>query len=181
MSRSANTVASTWPASAFSTGCWRRYESSLDRALRAPRTTMLVMFAVIALNVFLYVIVPKGFFPQQDTGVIRAPSWRTRHLVPGDAAQAERLHQDHPPPILRSLPSVGFTGGGSQRNTGMNIHRAQAAGTAQGQRRCRHQPPAPQAGARFPAPRYSCKRRKISASAPGARIRNTSMRCKATI
>ncbi len=30
--------------------------------------TMLVLFATVCLNVYLYVIVPKGFFPQQDTG-----------------------------------------------------------------------------------------------------------------
>jgi multidrug efflux pump len=44
------------------------YEATLVRVLRHERLTMLVMLATIALTVYLYVIVPKGFFPQQDTG-----------------------------------------------------------------------------------------------------------------
>ena len=44
------------------------YQSSLGVALRHPGVTMLVLLATICLNVHLFVIVPKGFFPQQDTG-----------------------------------------------------------------------------------------------------------------
>lgn len=46
------------------------YAASLDVVLRHPRLTLLCLFLVIAGNVWLYVIIPKGFFPQQDTGVI---------------------------------------------------------------------------------------------------------------
>ena len=35
----------------------------------APRPLMMVVLAaIIALNIYLYIVVPKGFFPQQDTG-----------------------------------------------------------------------------------------------------------------
>ena len=44
------------------------YERSLAVCLRHPVVTMLVMAATIALNIYLYVVIPKGFFPQQDTG-----------------------------------------------------------------------------------------------------------------
>ncbi|MDD6181875.1 MAG: efflux RND transporter permease subunit [Desulfovibrionaceae bacterium] len=44
------------------------YAASLRTALDHPRLTLLALLAVICLNVWLYVIVPKGFFPQQDTG-----------------------------------------------------------------------------------------------------------------
>jgi multidrug efflux pump len=44
------------------------YERSLDWAIHHRRWVMLILFATIALNAYLYVIVPKGFFPQQDTG-----------------------------------------------------------------------------------------------------------------
>ncbi|HVT14588.1 MAG TPA: multidrug efflux RND transporter permease subunit [Thermoanaerobaculia bacterium] len=45
-----------------------RYESSLSWVLRHQRLTALVTLATMAATVYLYVIVPKGFFPQQDTG-----------------------------------------------------------------------------------------------------------------
>ena len=46
------------------------YAASLDVVLRHPRLTLLGFFLVIAANVWLYVVIPKGFFPQQDTGII---------------------------------------------------------------------------------------------------------------
>ena len=44
------------------------YESTLRGVLRHQRITMLVTLSTIGFTVYLYVIVPKGFFPQQDTG-----------------------------------------------------------------------------------------------------------------
>jgi multidrug efflux pump len=44
------------------------YDDSLARALRRAPLTMLSLLAVIILSVVLYVVVPKGFFPRQDTG-----------------------------------------------------------------------------------------------------------------
>lgn len=46
------------------------YAASLPVVLRHRRLTMAVFLGVMAATVWLYVIVPKGFFPQQDTGVI---------------------------------------------------------------------------------------------------------------
>lgn len=46
----------------------RGYKRSLTWALAHSRWMMLLLFTTIGLNVFLYTIVPKGFFPQQDTG-----------------------------------------------------------------------------------------------------------------
>ena len=50
------------------------YERGLDLALRWRLTTLLVFFATLALSVYLFVIIPKGFFPQQDIGLISATS-----------------------------------------------------------------------------------------------------------
>jgi multidrug efflux pump len=54
----------------------RFYESSLRVVLRHQFVTLMVTLGTIALTVCLYIVVPKGFFPQQDTGrltgVIRA-------------------------------------------------------------------------------------------------------------
>ncbi|NYT23653.1 efflux RND transporter permease subunit [Alcaligenaceae bacterium] len=47
---------------------WAGYKRSLNWALAHSRITLMVLFATIGLNVYLYTIVPKGFFPQQDTG-----------------------------------------------------------------------------------------------------------------
>ncbi len=44
------------------------YEITLAWVLRHPRLTMLATLATVGLSVWLYIIVPKGFFPQQDTG-----------------------------------------------------------------------------------------------------------------
>jgi multidrug efflux pump len=44
------------------------YDSSLVWALRRAPLTMLSLLAVLCLSVVLYIVVPKGFFPRQDTG-----------------------------------------------------------------------------------------------------------------
>ncbi|WP_407164974.1 multidrug efflux RND transporter permease subunit [Bradyrhizobium sp. ORS 111] len=52
----------------------RGYERGLNLALRWKFTTLMVFFATLALSVYLFVIIPKGFFPQQDVGLITATS-----------------------------------------------------------------------------------------------------------
>jgi multidrug efflux pump len=47
------------------------YERTLDWALHHPRTVMLLLCATVGLNIYLYVVIPKGFFPQQDTGQLQ--------------------------------------------------------------------------------------------------------------
>ncbi|MGN6086829.1 efflux RND transporter permease subunit, partial [Trinickia sp.] len=44
------------------------YGRTLGWALSHPLLTLMTLIATIALNAYLYVVVPKGFFPQQDTG-----------------------------------------------------------------------------------------------------------------
>ncbi len=94
-----------------------RYERSLGWALRHSRFMLLVLLATIGLNVYLYVIVPKGFFPQQDTGRIigsiqadQAISFQA--MRPKLAAFVDIIGKD---PAVANV--IGFTGG-SQRNTG---------------------------------------------------------------
>src|SRR5213080_1389609 len=50
------------------------YERGLDLALRWRFATLMVFFATLGLSVYLFVIIPKGFFPQQDVGLITATS-----------------------------------------------------------------------------------------------------------
>jgi hydrophobe/amphiphile efflux-1 (HAE1) family protein len=50
------------------------YEAGLRVVLRHRFTTLMVLLGTIALTGYLYVIIPKGFFPQQDTGLILGQS-----------------------------------------------------------------------------------------------------------
>jgi multidrug efflux pump len=94
----------------------RGYERSLGWALRFPLLMVLVFLTTIALTVYLYIAIPKGFFPQQDTG-------RLIGFVRADQSisfQAMRQKLDRLAAIVIADPAVqnvtAFTGGG-QRNT----------------------------------------------------------------
>jgi multidrug efflux pump subunit AcrB len=55
---------------AFFTGILAFYRRTLDVALHFRQITLLVFFATMALTIYLYVEIPKGFFPDQDNGII---------------------------------------------------------------------------------------------------------------
>jgi hydrophobic/amphiphilic exporter-1 (mainly G- bacteria), HAE1 family len=95
------------------------YERGLDRALRWSKTTLLIFFATLALSVYLFVIIPKGFFPQQDNGLITAASETAQDI---SFADMER-HQEELGEIVQADPAVAsiamfIGGGGSALNTG---------------------------------------------------------------
>src|SRR5205823_9116367 len=60
-----------WSERAFN-AMLHAYERGLDLALRWKFTTLTIFFATLGLSVYLFVIIPKGFFPQQDNGLITA-------------------------------------------------------------------------------------------------------------
>jgi HAE1 family hydrophobic/amphiphilic exporter-1 len=62
-----------WSERAFD-AMLRGYERGLDLAMRWRLTTLTIFFATLALSVYLFVVIPKGFFPQQDNGLITATS-----------------------------------------------------------------------------------------------------------
>jgi multidrug efflux pump len=107
---------SRWAENVF-TGMLRGYERSLAFSLRHSRLVMLVLFATIGLNVYLYIVVPKGFFPRQDTGRL-VGSLQTDQA---SSFQATRVKLAEFIKIVQSDPAVesvtGFTGGG-RRNGG---------------------------------------------------------------
>lgn len=98
-------------------GFLNTYKNSLAVVLRHNFITLLVLFVVIGLNVYLYVIIPKGFFPQQDTGRISGSIQADQ----GISFQAMRGKLADFIAIVKRDPAVenvvGFIGGG-QRNTG---------------------------------------------------------------
>ena len=52
--------------------CLKGYEWALDRVLKYKAITLAVTFATLAATVYLYIAIPKGFFPTEDTGFIAA-------------------------------------------------------------------------------------------------------------
>ncbi|HXC38480.1 MAG TPA: efflux RND transporter permease subunit, partial [Burkholderiales bacterium] len=93
------------------------YSRSLAWSLRHGAVMLLILAATVALNIYLYVIVPKGFFPQQDTG-------RLVGFIQADQSisfQAMRQKLSDFVETVKSDPAVenvvAFTGGG-QRNGG---------------------------------------------------------------
>jgi multidrug efflux pump len=89
----------------------RFYGASLGLVLRHPLITILVFLATVILNIDLYVNIPKGFFPQQDTGRIIA-GIRADQAI---SFQAMRRKFRQFMQIVREDPDVesvaGFTGG----------------------------------------------------------------------
>ena len=106
---------SRW-SKAFGAGVMHGYRRSLAWALRHQPITLLVFFAVVGLNFYLYGAIAKGFFPQQDTG-------RVIGFIQADQAtsfQAMQQRLDRFLAVVKADPAVehvtGFTGG-SQRNS----------------------------------------------------------------
>jgi hydrophobe/amphiphile efflux-1 (HAE1) family protein len=66
------------------------YETALTAALRHKAATLGVMLATIAATVGLFVIIPKGFFPQQDTGMIMGITEAAQDVSPEDMALRQR-------------------------------------------------------------------------------------------
>ena len=66
-----------------------RYAESLDWALASKGLVMLILLGVIALNVYLFYVVPKSLFPQQDTGqFVGGLQRRPEHFEQGDGREA---------------------------------------------------------------------------------------------
>ena len=97
------------------------YDRCLEVVFRHQIITLLVALGTIALTVFLYVVIPKGFFPVQDTGLIQAVTDASQ-TVSFDAmagrqrALAEAILKD---PDVESLSSyIGVDGTNPTLNSG---------------------------------------------------------------
>ena len=89
----------------------RRYDASLSWVLRRPRGMLALTVLIMAINVYLFVVVPKGFFPQQDTGrltgTIRAAQDISFQAMQQKLTEVVGIVQNDP--AVESV--VGFTGG----------------------------------------------------------------------
>jgi len=93
------------------------YGSSLRWVLRYSAVALGVLLATIGLAVYLYIVTPKGFFPQQDTGRLTGSIQAAQDVSFQDMRQKQQQFTQ----IVMADPAVdtvvAFTGGGSS-NTG---------------------------------------------------------------
>jgi HAE1 family hydrophobic/amphiphilic exporter-1 len=99
----------------------RGYEKGLDAVLAHQFVTLLVFFATVAATAFLFVVIPKGFFPQQDTGLISGQTEAAQDI--SFAAMMDRQQaigrivlQD--PAVDSMAMSIGGSRGGNALNNG---------------------------------------------------------------
>jgi hydrophobe/amphiphile efflux-1 (HAE1) family protein len=94
------------------------YDRGLRWVLDHQALTLGVTVATVCLNVFLFYIVPKGFFPQQDTGLLSGSIQASQDI----SFDAMRVKQKQFSDIITADPAVqsniAFVGGGNAMNTG---------------------------------------------------------------
>jgi multidrug efflux pump subunit AcrB len=97
------------------------YGKTLRFVLQYQTTTLLVAVATLALTVYLYVVIPKGFFPIQDTGLVTGFAEAGQDISPSEMSRlmmqlGEVLAKD---PDIESVGSAMGSGGSAQTaNTG---------------------------------------------------------------
>jgi multidrug efflux pump len=111
------------------------YRSSLHWVLAHPRLTMIVLALTIVLNGILIDIIPKGFFPQQDTGAITGgvQGPQDSSFPAMDASIKQIVGVIKADPAVQNV--IAFTGGGGATNTGfiymalkpLNVRKVSAA------------------------------------------------------
>jgi multidrug efflux pump subunit AcrB len=100
------------------------YHRTLDKALAHRRITLAVFFATLVATGYVFVTIPKGFFPQQDTGFVFGTSEAAQDISFADMRQhqlalAKIVMQD--PAVANVLMSIGSGGGQTQNNGRMFI------------------------------------------------------------
>jgi hydrophobe/amphiphile efflux-1 (HAE1) family protein len=99
----------------------RFYGRTLDVALRFQFITLMVFVATVATTVVLYVVIPKGFFPTQDTGIIIGITDAAQDIS-YDAMQKLQGQVDqlvlHDPAVASVVSSVGAGTSGQTANNG---------------------------------------------------------------
>ena len=94
------------------------YRRSLRWALENPGLILTTLVLIIALNVAIAIKIPKGFFPQQDTGSLQGSMRGPQDAsYPAMNAALQQIQQ-----VIKNDPAVqnvvGFTGGGGATNSG---------------------------------------------------------------
>ncbi|MGA2314770.1 MAG: multidrug efflux RND transporter permease subunit [Thermodesulfobacteriota bacterium] len=102
-------------------GMRQRYDVTLRWALRHPRFMLILTLVTVLVNVGLFIVIPKGFFPEQDTGRLSATIQAEQDI----SFQAMKDKFTQVVDIIRSDPEVDYVaaftgggGGGTTTNTG---------------------------------------------------------------
>jgi multidrug efflux pump len=100
------------------------YGSALDVALNHPASILLIVFLTMGINVYLYAKVPKGFFPQQDTGRLNGNVVGEQHisyqaLVDKAKWFEEQVRTD---PDVETVTMVAGTSGGGFGGNSANMN-----------------------------------------------------------
>jgi len=159
----------------------RAYEIGLDLVLRWRLTTLLVFFATVALSGYLFVVIPKGFFPQQDTGLITSITEAGQDV---SFVQMTRI-QEEIGSIVQADPDVASVamaigGGGNALNNG----RMYITLTPRDERKANAQQIIARLRPQFDkvvARGFSCRRRRTSGWAVARRARSSNIPCRTPI
>ncbi len=114
-----------------------RYGRMLEWVLDHQPITLLIAVATLALTVLLYILIPKGFFPVQDTGAIQAITEAQQSISFDAMAQRQQemariVLQD---PAVESLTSyIGVDGTNSTLNSGRMLINLKPFGSGDGKR-----------------------------------------------
>jgi multidrug efflux pump len=105
----------------FFNGLLARYRRTLEWALLHRAIMLIILLITVCLNVYLYMIIPKGFFPQQDTGRLMGSIQADQSI----SFQAMQQKLKDFMLIVKKDPDVdtvvGFTGGGRVNSGSMYI------------------------------------------------------------
>jgi hydrophobe/amphiphile efflux-1 (HAE1) family protein len=114
-------------------GLLNLYEAGLKIVLRHRFITLMTMLGTIALTGYFYVLIPKGFFPQQDTGLIIGLSEAAQDISFQAMAERQQALLDA---VVRdpAVASVGAAVGAGGGNTTVNNGRVYIALKPQNQR-----------------------------------------------
>ncbi|WP_024280597.1 multidrug efflux RND transporter permease subunit [Xanthobacter sp. 126] len=108
-------------AEAFFDGMLKVYDTGLKWVLKHQFLTLMSLLATVAATGWLYVAIPKGFFPQQDTGFIQGFSEAAQDISFSAMTSKQMALLDivaRDPAIENVSGSVGATGGSQTINTG---------------------------------------------------------------
>ena len=125
----------------FFSGLIAFYRRTLDIALRHHFITLLVFLGTVSLSVYLYVVIPKGFFPPQDNGSCWAITEAAQDISFKEMTQvqqrlADMIAQDPDTAVLRRHRWVaGF--GGQPNNVGRLFIALKPLGPARRRLGCR--------------------------------------------
>jgi hydrophobe/amphiphile efflux-1 (HAE1) family protein len=100
------------------------YRRSLELALRHHRITMAIFVATVALSGYLFVVIPKGFFPTQDTGLIVGTSEAAQDISFAEMSRRQIALGNvvaRDPAVASVGMLVGATGSQTQNNGRMFI------------------------------------------------------------